>query len=198
MRGSFEARFILAQPLSHGHFDARSPRARKVDGQLTEMLGHPLVFYFDAALVPKWEDDFESLSIGALEDVAQRLTVLKRLEPAMVAWAAPRLTRIEWDYDATKEFEETELDAKSGKLRVQLTPKSSAIIAEHELEFAVGRAWGKELASRFADVDPARVSRDDDERYFEWLSDYAYGYEKDRAPRRRRASTRRSRPPPRA
>ena len=93
---------------------------------------------FDAALVPKWEDDFESLSIAALEDVAQRLAVLKRNEPAMFAWAAPRLKRLEWDYDATKEYEEETFDASSGKLRVQLTPKSSALIAEHGLEYAIG------------------------------------------------------------
>ncbi len=179
---TLEARVILAQPLAHGHFDASSPRAQKVDGQLTAMLGHPLAFYFDAALVPKWEADFQSLSIGALEDVAQRLTVLARVEPAMFAWAAPHLTRIEWDYDATKEYEEAELDAGKGTLRIQLTPKSDAVIAEHQLEYAIGRAYGKTLAARFADVDPKGLGRSDDDRYFEWLTDFAYGYETDRLP----------------
>src|SRR5262249_9048741 len=102
-------RFACARGGARGHFAvewpngkaAESPIVKKADAQSTALLQHPIVFYLDAALVPKWEASLEALSARAIDTVAKKLASMKEREPAMFAWMAPNLRRIEWDYSAT-------------------------------------------------------------------------------------------------
>jgi hypothetical protein len=173
-----DGRFVLESEPSSGTF-AVTPLVAKADRDIADLIGHPLRFTFSAAIVPKWQDDLESLSASAIASVARELAQLKERRPTMFAWVAPQLRRVEWDYSATAEHPSYALDARSGVLRIVLTSDSVRVVDDDEIRFAIGRAYASFLGGRFLKVDPGAVAEGDRAAYSEWLLEFGYGAEKE-------------------
>jgi len=181
--GSFlGGRVVILSEKSHGNFDDTSPRVRKADADITKLLGHPISFYFDAALVPRWSDGFEVLSIAAIEVAADALSKLRERAPDVFAWSAPLLKRIEWDYSATNEYTKYDFDAKTGILRIVLTPRNENADSEEAIRFSLGRAYAAVAGSQFASPNPTSMSPADRAKYVDYLLGFGYGQEKQKKP----------------
>jgi hypothetical protein len=176
----FEGRISIGAPLAHGCFDARSARAQKAVAQVTELLGHPLEFHYDASLVPKWEFDFEELCLVTIERVATDLVELKRRFPAIFAWASPRLARIEWDYSATAEWTEWKFDGKT--IRIVLTSREWRVMPEKAIQYSLADAYADDLEARFAHADPSRLGDAELSTYADFILAFGYSREKKRHP----------------
>ena len=72
-RGALDGRFVIEPARSRGDFANDSALVKKADHQITELIGHPVSFHFSAAIVPKWDEQLEQLSAGAIDAVAHEL-----------------------------------------------------------------------------------------------------------------------------
>jgi hypothetical protein len=176
----FEGHIIVAPRLSQGHFDGSSARVKKADADLTGLLGHPLEFYFDDSLVPKWADDLAELSTAAVETVAGELAQMKRVSPDSFAYGAAHLRRIEWDYSATAEYNQCKFDSRTGRLVIVLTSRAWQITEPKAIWHTLARAYGDDLDARFAGRDAARVAASELPEYASYVLDYSYGHETER------------------
>jgi len=175
-----DGRILIESERSHGNFAADSPLVKKADAQITALVGHPVVFRFDAALVPRWQERLEELSEANIDDVAHKLVTLHERHPTLFAWMAPKLRQVEWDYSAVDEYPHFTFDPDSGALRMVLVSTNWWQIEEVDrITFAVGRAYGKMLSARFAQSGPGPIADGDRAAYAEWLLDFAYGAMKD-------------------
>jgi hypothetical protein len=172
-----DGRFVISAPRSHGHFATDFPLVKKADAQITALLGHPVVFYLDASLVPRWEDNLEQASVAAIDGMGHELADLHTQQPTIFAWVAPRLRRVEWDYSAVDKFTKCTFDADSGTLRFVLTSDSGYEDDDQMVLHAMGRAYGQGLGGSFAAMDPSSVPSDQRKAYAEWLFEFAYGAE---------------------
>lgn len=178
-----DGRVVIApSEKSKGHFDDASPRVRKADSDITKLLGHPISFYFDEALVPKWSDSFEVLSIAAIEIAADALAKLHERAPDVFAWAAPLLKRIEWDYSATNQYTKYDFDPKSGILRIVLTTRTENQDSEEAIRFSLGRAYAAVASTQFDSQGAVPASASERQRFVDYLLGFGYGQEKQKKP----------------
>jgi hypothetical protein len=177
-----DGRLVIEAEPSHGSFAVDSPIVKKADAQITALVGHPVVFRFDAALVPRWQDRLEELSEAGIDGIAHDLVTLEERHPTLFAWMAPKLRQVEWDYSAIDEYPRFTFDPDGGALRMVLVSTHAWEVEESDrLTFAFGRAYGKALGARFASLGSAAVPDAERAAYAEWLLDFAYGAFKDGA-----------------
>lgn len=166
-------RVHFAPALPEAPFNPRSERLAKADRQLTELLGHPVEFHFDAAVVPKWAPGFEDTFLEALEAIAMELGGMRDRDKDTFAWAKTRFARVDWDYDATKDHVSVEFQEPTGTLRIVLSPADYRVVPRGAPSYAVRSARSEALVARYIDLQPEAVAPAERRAYFRFLDDHA-------------------------
>jgi hypothetical protein len=157
-------------------FNPRAARLEQATEQLTAIVGHPVTFQFDVALLPQWQSSFESALIDAIESVARDLQWLHDDDAAKFAFADPAFKRVECSYVAVPSRDKDVFDSDTGTLRIHLSSEDYQFVPRDEVLQTLRSAYWAWLDRRFANVEPERA--DDVDLYFRWVtreggSDYA-------------------------
>lgn len=148
----------ISPPTDSLPFDARGARLRSATDQLTRIAGHPIAMQIDAALASAFRSDFERQLIDAIERMARGLEQWKAEDPAAFARSTAALRKVECRYRATVTRPESDFDAATGVLHVDLGAHPGSLVPQgafvgalvHEDDEYRERTYGAKTAATVA------------------------------------------------
>jgi hypothetical protein len=153
-------------------FNPRADRLVAAMSQLQEVLGHPITFRFDTALLPEYRSSFEYDLIEAVEHAARDLGALRDRSMEVFTRAAPLLTRIECHYAAGASDDDAKFDAAKGTLSVSIHPHAGALLPRGLLFGALEEEYDRYLESRYGNMASRGVPAGEQAEYFHFLTGY--------------------------
>ncbi|RYG76426.1 hypothetical protein EON77_10440, partial [bacterium] len=168
-----DVRIVFTQTPPELPFDPEDARLRAAQTQLAELVGHPLVFDIDTALLPQWRGSFRHLLVSAIENAARDVRALKERQPAAFEKQLKKLVRIEVRYVASQSSRDSALSADGSTLQITRTADDSVLVpaglvashVERAYDAAQRRKLGAESARTVADADLDAFFRDLTHRY---------------------------------
>ncbi len=151
-------------------FDPRSARLLQATQQLGAIVGAPVTFELDAALLPDYRASFEEELIASIENVARALEALRKDSPEAFAFGAPLLGTIACRYQATAKGPTGVLDAGARTLTITEPPGERALVAGWVVRDAIETEHGGARARRYAAMDARSVPPGERRAYFEYVT----------------------------
>lgn len=165
-----DVRIVFTQRPPELPFDPEDARLRASQAQLAELLGHPLVFDIDAALLPQWRGSFRYLLVEAIENVARDVRHVKEREPEAFSAQLSKLQRIECRYVATRPSRRSELTPDGSTLRVLTTADDGDLVPRGLVLGHVRRAYETAQKERFGKESAQSVGKSERAAYFDDLT----------------------------
>ena len=156
--------------------DAKDMRLQAATRNLAELAGHPVMFQIDAALLPALHVSITDAIIQAVENTTQDLGLLHDKRVDVFAFVAPRLQRIECNYDAGASEPSFALDDRQPVLRAKLPPTMRQLVPQGEVRYALVAAWERRQESIYANRPPQTVPAAEHQAYFKFLTSPRRGY----------------------
>lgn len=165
-----DVRIVFTQAPPELPFDPEDARLRAAQAQLAQLVGHPLVFDIDAALLPQWRGSFRHLLVEAIENVARDVRQLEEREPQAIVAQLASLTRIECRYVATRPSRRSELSADGTTLKVFTTAEDRELVPAGMVLGHVIRAFAQAQKEKFGRQNASSVRQGELAAYFRDLS----------------------------
>jgi hypothetical protein len=156
-------------------FDPRSARLRMATDRLSAIVGHPVGFQFDAALLADYQSGFEDQLVVSIEATARGVTDWKKEEPDAFARSMQLLKRIECHYKVTAESPESKLEA-GGALRIDEATHGSELVPEERVYVALREENDAYLDTTLVSKTPDDVKPAERRTYFAYLVRTRPGY----------------------
>ncbi len=160
---------FFSKELERLPFDPREERLKQASRQLSEVVGHPLSFRVDVALLPQYTSAFQEQLIRSLEQTAQDLVALKNNEPEAFDWAASSLELIACHYDAAEKQGHSEFSHHKKQLDVFDSADSYTLVSRGMIYGALERAYERMLEDRYGQADPEEIKQAQWSAYFAFL-----------------------------
>jgi hypothetical protein len=149
--------------------DLDDPRVVVAQKKVASLLGHPIGMEFDAVLTQTFGDDLHRAYVSALESTASGLADCQRREPGAFAFGAERLRVVRLKYSALGPGEHSDAALLESTLPIGVRTGSSRLIEGYEFCLSFQRSLKEDQASRFAEMDPARVPPEDEAGYLDYI-----------------------------
>ena len=150
-------------------FDPKAPRLVAATRALEALTG-PLVFAIDASLLPKDGGAFDEALVASIENVTKDLEARKKADARELAWAVPRLARIEVKYTAAAGAPTARFDADADRVVLARPPGAGALIPEGLVAGAIRDRYREMLETELGGRPPDRIARADYALYFQVLT----------------------------
>ncbi len=161
---------VIVPPADPLPFDPRSVRLAQAARELADIVGAPVSFELDAALLPEYRASFEEQLIASIENAARDLASLKKDAPRVFERAAPSIGTIACRYKATAEHADAVLSPEARTLTITEPPGSRALVERGLVREAVIDEFEAFLDRRYHDKEPAQVPEGERAAYFEYLT----------------------------
>ena len=156
-------------------FDPRSARLAQATGQLTALVGHPVVLELDAALLPEYTVSFEQELIASIENATRDLTELRKASARVFERSAARLDRIACRYRATAHSAQAVFDP-SLRAIVITEPAQATLVPRGLVLRALEDEFESYLDRQYRTMLPEQVPPAERGAYFEYLTMTRPGY----------------------
>jgi hypothetical protein len=166
---------IVGPQPDHLPFDPRGARLVEALGQLSAMVGHPVVFELDAALLPEYRVSFEEELIRSIENAARDLARLKKTSERVFQRSAGLLERIACRYEATARGPRGIFDS-AARTVVVTKPPQAALVEPGVVLRALQEEFESYLDQQYRARAPEQVPPGEWGAYFEYLTMTRPGY----------------------
>jgi hypothetical protein len=154
--------------------DENDPRLRKAVADMAATLGHGISVTFNLEQLPKGRaycDDLFERHIGLLP---KNLATLKERKPAIYAYGAPSLKRIDFDYDGTDQYSDLTFDRNTGVFRIVIGGRSSYPIPSDSFGYVFEKQYEAWVIAHFQGVEPEAVPAAEHALYYDYLTRLAW------------------------
>jgi hypothetical protein len=154
--------------------DENDPRLRKALADLAAIVGHGVAITFNLDALPKGRafcDDLFERYIGLLP---KDLDELRRRKPAVFAYGAPALKRVDLDYAGTTSRNDITFDRASGRLRAVMAGRGEAPIPSDIFSYVLENQYEAWIVGHFGSATPESVAAAEHPLYFDYLSRLAW------------------------
>ncbi|HTV20654.1 MAG TPA: hypothetical protein VMG12_18350 [Polyangiaceae bacterium] len=149
--------------------DLGDPRIAIAQKKIASLLGHPLGMEFDAAVVKTFADDLQRAYVSALESTASGLADCQRSNPEAFRFGAERLRSVRIEYKPLGPGEPSDAALIESTLPIGVRTGSSRLVEGYEYCLSFERSLNEDRAQRFAQIDPAKVTPEDEAGYLEFI-----------------------------
>jgi hypothetical protein len=160
--------------------DLDDPRVAVAQKKIATLLGHPLGMEFDAVLARTFGDDLHRAYVAALESTASGLADCQRHEPEAFAFGSERLRVVRLAYSALGPGEPSDAALVESTLPLGVRSGGSRLIEGYEFCLSFQRSLKEDRASRFAELDAARVPPEDEAGYLDHIRLRAFRHSSER------------------
>jgi len=164
---------VVVHPTA-GHravIDPHEPRVEASSRAISEMIGHPLTYEIDSAVVAKFEGWLQSVFVKAVETIAHTMANGRQHRSDAFAYAGGALRTISFVYTPTDDRAGSTFDASTGTLRVPIRPSDASLIDAYDIERGFDAAWKDHQKQHFATVAPEAVAKGEQRAYFAFTED---------------------------
>jgi hypothetical protein len=166
---------VIVPPPPELPFDPRSARLAHATGELADIVGHPVTFELDAALLPEFRSSFEEELIRSIENAARDLASLRKSAPRVFRRSAGMLERIACRYRAAAREASGAFD--TGRRTLVITePPGQAWVQPGVVLRALEEEFEAFLDQRYRGAMPDSVPASEHGAYFEYLTLTRPGY----------------------
>jgi hypothetical protein len=163
---------IQAEGPAPARIDPTDPRIAVSARAVADLLGHPVTFEIDGALVPQFGASLHERFISAFETTASSLAWGKKNLPEAYAYASPFLRTIAFVYSPIEDRAAASLEPQTGTLRVVVRPSASSLLPGPSLNDAFERAFRDHEIAAYANLAPERVPLAEQRAYFHFVEGY--------------------------
>lgn len=167
---------VIVPPTDPLPFDPRSARLAQATRELTDIVGQPVTFELEAALLPEYRASFEEELIRAIENAARDLVQLKESAPRVFERAAKLIGKIACRYQATAQWPKGVLDPTTRTITITEPPNTRSLVARGLVRDAVEDERDAYLDHRYRTVPPAKIPPEERADYFSYLTHSRPGY----------------------
>ncbi len=154
--------------------DENDPRLRKAIADMAALVGHRVDVTFNLDALPKGRafcDDLFERFIGLLPKDLERT---KARGPAVFAYGAPTLKRIDLDYDGTTDRGDIDFDRATGRLRIVMAGRGGTPIPSDAVSYIWEKQYEAWVVGHFQGVQPGAVAAAEYPLYFDYLTRLAW------------------------
>jgi hypothetical protein len=161
---------VIVPPTDPLPFDPRSARLAQATRQLTDIVGEPVTFELDAALLPEYRASFEDELITAIENVARDLDDLRESAPRAFARASKMLGKVACRYKATASWATAVLEPATRTVTITEPPDQRTLVGRGLVLRAIEDELDMYLDRRYRTATPGDIPPDERAAYFEYLT----------------------------
>jgi hypothetical protein len=152
--------------------DLDDPRIAAAERELTRLLGRPLAFELDPALLPSFDQTLQAAFVSALEQIVTQLQFLGAQYASTLEFAKAHLKTIRFAYAATEDPPKPELDVATGALTILIPSDQHALVVRGDIVGTLLAAVESDQVGRYDGVTADRVPAAEQRAYFDYQSHY--------------------------
>jgi hypothetical protein len=149
--------------------DPEDPRIGIAQRRLAELLGHPLGFELDSAVVAQFGSDLHRAYVAALEEAASSLQSCRKHQAVAFAFGAERLKQVRFSYSAIAAGETAVTTLVTSTLPIGVRSDSRRLLDGYEFCSAFERGLAEHDLRRFDQLPPSEVAERDEAAYLDHI-----------------------------
>jgi hypothetical protein len=163
--------------------DLADPRVAAAERELARLLGRPLSFELDPALLPSFDQTLQSAFVLGLEQIVSELQYLGEQHKDALDFAKAHLKIIRFAYAPTQDPPKPELDLATSALTIRVSSNQYTLVGRGDIAETLLGAIELEQMGRYDGMTADRVPEAEQRAYFEYQKHYHRPVQKPGAPK---------------